>query len=218
MSLVQDALKITRTLLNDDAGQKWPDSILMPKIVVSHLELVNKLVLNGVPVIWTTQTLQTVTAGSLILPAQPTNLARPIKMDERTPGDVNTNAVPMTKVDFIPNLDQTDFLRYWAWIGQVITFLGSTQTRQVTLYYDETVPPPLTVNDSLFFTQSETFLGPRTAALVMIDSPQYGVLNQIAEANLSSIVRREVKAGQNLPVRRRPFRYAVRYRAGIYSI
>lgn len=216
MATIQDALNITRTLLNDDAALQWHDQSLMPKIVLAHNELVAKLVLNGVPAIYnTTSPLITVPAGQLNLGADlPTNIQRPIKMNEWIPNDDIANAIPMTKVDFIPNLDQVDTLRYWAWIQQQIVFLGSTANRTVQLDYLGNVVPPTAVTAPLFFSLSETFLGPRAAALVMSGKPEYDTFNRIAEMNLSSLVRIEVKAAQNLPVRRKPFSHSLRRGTG----
>ena len=213
MAQIRDALKITRTLLNDDAALVWHDSVLMPKAVQAHQELLNTVTLNGVPCIWTATTLATIPAFAKNMGANlPLDIIRPIKMDERLVGDVDSNAIPMTKVDFVPNLDITDTLRYWGWIEEQIIFLGANQARQVRLYYDQWIPTPVAVTDNLFFRQSETFLGPRIAALCSIGLPTFDVLNNMADANLSKIIRREVKALQNLPVRKRPFSYAIKAR------
>jgi hypothetical protein len=211
MSTVQDALNIARTLLNDDAALQWHDQSLMPKCVLAWNELVAKLVLNGVPALYEFTGMILIPTGDLNMGINlPTNIERPIRMYEWDVNDDVANAIPMTKVDFLPNLDQTSTLRYWAWIQQQILFLGATEDREVQLNYMGTVPTPSFTTDPLFFNLSETFLGPRIAALC--DRTNYQTNNTIAENNLSKLVRIEVKAAQNLPVRRKPFSYSIRNR------
>jgi hypothetical protein len=218
MSTVQDALNITRTLLNDDAGLQWHDPTLMPKMVLAWNELVAKLVLNGVPALYnTTSPWIDIPAGQLNLGAdQPTNLQVPIKMYELQPDDVVSNNIPMTKKDFLPNLQQDSTLRFWAWIQQTIQFIGSTCDRWVQLDYLGNVPTPVATTDTLFFNLSETYLGPRVAAMVMSGTPQGQDFQKTAEVNLSMLVRTEVKNSQNLPVRRKPFSYTIKRRGRLW--
>jgi hypothetical protein len=212
MSTVKDVFNITRSLFNDDSISAMSDAMLMPKMAIAHIELLTKLALNGIPVTYEETALITVPAGSLDLGDDfPSDMLTPLKMAELCVNDQISNAIPMTKTDFVFNLEQTETLRYWSWIGQQIVFLGSTQDRQILLYYLANVPIPLTVNDPLFFTLSEIFLGPRIAALCVFDK-RSDTFNQMAEKNLSSIVRTEVKRAQNLPVRRRPFSYSLKSR------
>lgn len=218
MSTVSDALDIARTFVNDDAALTWSDAILMPKVALAHGELLAKLILNGISVVHkVTSPRITVTAGSTDLGNNmPTDIGKIIKMDELAVNDDIANAIPMTKVEFIPNYDKTETLRYWAYIQQKIALLGATTDRQVCLYYEKTVPAPTKLTDVLFFNQSEIFIGPRVAALMLVNTPNFQTAQGAADANLSLVVRAQVKSGQNLPVRRRPFSWALRARRGNY--
>lgn len=210
MSTVSDAFAITRTLLGDDASVSWGDNVFIPKIVMAHNELLTKLVLNGIPVTYEETSLTTVDAGVTVL-TSPTDLITPIKLNELGVNDTIDNAVPMTKTDFIPNLQQTEFLRYWAWVGNVIQLLGSTATRQVQLFYLRNIPAPSSSQDTLFYPLSENYYGCRVAAECVNTNPQRAAyFNALAATHLSSIVRTEVKRAQNLPVRRMPFSYQLR--------
>jgi hypothetical protein len=213
MATVIDAIHIARTLLNDDAGLVWSHAVLMPKIVLAHNEMRSKLILNGIAVTYESTALITIPAGQLNMGMdQPADLINPIKLNEISPGDDISNAIPMERCDFIPDLDQEVTLRYWAWIQQQIVFLGATADRQVQLYYLRDLVAPKNVTDPLVLLQSETYLGARTAALCRPGTPQYVQFSQIAENSLSSIVRTEVKRSQNLPVRRRPFSWSIKNR------
>lgn len=220
MSTVQDAFKIARSLLGDDVGLDWTDDKLMPKLVQAHNEMVSKLVLNGFPAIRKDTAQITVLANALSLGVdQPTDLIKPIKLDEHGVGESVSQSIPMKKVDFIPNYDKSTTLRYWAFNGNTITFLGSTQDRIVHLYYEGGLVPPSKVTDTLAITLSESFLGPRVVALCMSRAVQVGgnrdlfeTASQMAEVNLSMVVRTAVKGEQNLPVRRKPFSYGSRRR------
>jgi hypothetical protein len=215
MSQVIDAFKTARTLLDDDLALNWNDPVLMPKLVQAHGEMIAKLILNGQAPVRENTALINLTIGALSLGiSQPMDLIKPIKMDEGIIGDDISNQIPMEKVDFFPNLDQEDTLRYWAFNKNLITFMGSTAARQVRLYYIGEPVAPSYVTDTLYIPMSEIFLGPRIAALCVIkkDPALYQACDQIAQDGLSKIVRTYVKGDQNLPVRRRPFSFSVKSR------
>lgn len=214
MSTVRDAFATARTLLSDDMGINWPDQLLMPKLIQAHNELVAKLVLNGLKPTRKNSAGITITAGALNMGAnQPTDLDVPIKMTESAVGDLASNSFPMTEKDFLPQYDQSELLRYWAYNQGVISFLGATTSRVVYLFYQAILTPPTKVTDTLSVTLSETYLGARVAALCVINSNKslYELANQIAIDNLSMIVRTNVKSDQ-IPVRKRPFSYRGRGR------
>lgn len=219
MSTVVDAFKSARTILGDDVGLKWTDAILFPKIVQAYNEMSSKLILNGFQTLKSETSDVTITTGATGMGVDlPANLVKPIKMDERGVGEPVENTIPMTKCDFIPDIQQSQTLRYWCYRENLIIFLGATQDRIVHLYYEGSLTPPTKVTDTLQVSLSETFLGPRAAAIAVMntDKSLYEMANQIAEDNLGKLVRIAVKGDQSLPVRRRPFSYSMRTRRTIY--
>src|SRR5713226_4235834 len=146
MALAKDAIRSARTYLNDLNGITWSDAILMPLLQEAHGELIQELELNNTGVVKAQTSPTTVTAGSLGI-TQPSGLINPIEILE---GDVNAAVdtfVSLEKVSFIPLVPKTTNLIYWAWIDQVITFLGATTDRQIILRYEGTLSIPQTLND-----------------------------------------------------------------------
>jgi len=222
MSILHDAFKMTRSLLNDDDGLTWTDALLMPKVTQVWGELIAKMQLNGIPVV-KNETLPIAlnpnTTSLIAANLMPTDLERPIWMKEYGINETRDNAVPMTAVDFIPDIIQATTLQYWAWIGQDIQFLGATVARNVLLTYLKLLNAPTKVTDILPVIRSEIFIGPRIAALIHLglkDTTAAQSENTMAEDNLSKIIRIQVKQLQNLPVRRKPFSYAIRRRQRMY--
>lgn len=211
MATVNDALVMARSLLLDDAGVNYTDSILMSKLAQAHGELMAKLELNGVPVIREETDRTTIAAGDDLM-VLPNFIVQPNIMYELPVGAPLSQAIAMEKRDTVPLLEQRETLRYWTWIGGEIRFLGATADRDVILKYVRGFPAPTEVTDNLVFKDSEIFLGPRVAALATMgkNSTIFKAAAEMAEANLSLIVRRQVKS--DLPVRRRPFSATLRRR------
>lgn len=212
---VSDALQIARSVLGDDMGLVWTDPVLFPKVNQAHKELVAKLILNGLSVEIKASTRITVPATDTDLGVnQPSDIIRIIKIRELATGDSITKAVDMTKQEIIPDVEQGTTLRYWAYDMETITFLGATVNRDVVIHYIRQPAEPTEVNSVLDFAMSEIYIGPRVAALAIFNKDQslYALANQMAEDNLSKLVRAQVKGDQSLPVRRRPFSYANRRR------
>lgn len=207
---VKDALDIARSLLCDEAGINWTDIVLFPKVKQAHGELVTKLNLNGIAVQIKVSTRIPLLPGDKDLGAnEPSDIIRVINISELAPGDPTNYAVRMTKYDILPSIEQGTTLRYWTYNGEKIQFVGATTPRDVIIEYLRQPTAPIEVNSVLDFAMSEIYIGPRVAALAVFakDKALYQVANQMAEENLSRLVRTQVKGDQSLPVRRRPFSY-----------
>lgn len=219
MSILLDAIKITRALLNDDDGLTWADHLVIPKVAQAWGEMLARFQLNGVPVVKeVTSNPILITAGTVTV-VVPADMQYPIKLDEYGVNETKDYAIPMTQQDFIPNLQQENTLRYWCWTGQTLRLLGATVDRNVLLYYISSLVAPKRLNDTLTINQSELWLGPRVAALILAstgNAQQMNIANALAEDNFSTILRANVKRMQNLPVRRRPFSYQMKRRNRFY--
>lgn len=214
MSTVKDALNIARSMLNDDAMLTWGDSVLMPKFQQAHVEMESKLILNGIFVIHEASVALPVLAGTKTLGVnQPKDIVTLIKVKEYGINETVDQAIPMIQKDFIPEWSLTDTLRIWAWREEQLLFLGANTDRQVLIYYNKRLTAPALVSDPLPVITSESYLGPRIAALACLsthdmESGQFWA--GLAEDNLSKIVRTQVKSTQGLPSRKLPFSWRVR--------
>jgi hypothetical protein len=136
----------------------------------------------------------------------PNNMVRPISMLERDPGTGMNNFIDMIETAFVPIMDPIDDLQFWTWMGERISFVGATSSREVLLRYEGTLIPPVTVNDPLGFLQAENYLGPKTAALALKTINKDGqAMDARAEAELYELIKTNVVADQR-PTRRRGYR------------
>jgi hypothetical protein len=201
----KDALQIARSLLNDDLGTKWPDSVLFPRLQIAHRQMQAALLLNSIPVIKSKSAIILVPAFSTVLGVyQPTDLIEPISMKERDPGGSMDDFDDMTEVAFIPELEQDTNLIYWSWIGEGIKFLGATVDKEVLLRYTSSLALPQTVNDSIFFLGGEIYLGYKIASMCSRDVVTF--YNE-AEKALEILIRTNVKGMQGIAHRRLPYRH-----------
>jgi len=207
MAQALQAIKFARTYLNDINGTTWGDPILMSFLQLAHNELVQKLEMNRTGVMKIQSSPITVPALALTLGSnQPTNIINPISMVEGAVGDDPDNFEDMVKVTFIPFEDQTEYLVYWAWNGQVITFLGATQPRSVVLRYDGALTTPQLLTDQLGCIFAENYIGPRIASLAFTAAGKDNkVVQALADRNLYQLIQSQVTNDQR-PVRRRGYR------------
>lgn len=207
MSNAFTAIKSARAYLNDINGITWSDAILFPLLQEAHGELQQELERNNTGVLKIQTAPMVVPAGATTLGTnQPSTIINPISMVEGDIGDSPDSFQDMIRVNFIPYEDRDDWLSYWAWIGQVITFLGCTRDKQVVLRYEGMLTTPQTLNDPLGCIFAERFIGPRIAALAYgIAGKNYKWLMDIAERNLYTIVANQVVNNQT-PVRRKAYR------------
>lgn len=209
---VDQIMNLSRTHLNDDGAINWPDAQLLPKLQEAHKELMMELQLAGIPVINEVSAVMTVAAGETDLSLSvdyPTDMITPIELKERLVGEPNQYFVPMTKVDFIPNIEQDTRLIWWCWRTEKILLLGALNAVEVELRYRRTLPTPTKLTDSVDFLFAELFLSRRIASLAYASAGSYERANawaQDAQTQLSKIIRMNVnKDLQALPAKRQPY-------------
>jgi hypothetical protein len=219
-NFVSDVLYRTRTHLNDDDGQNWPDPKLIPKLQQAFEELEAELLLAGIPIINSQNTIFTVPAYDInvnngvpldlsTLPGYPHDMIMPIIMKERAPWEQWRDFIDMIEADFAP-ITSTDLrLRYWTWYQGKIVVMGCLEDRQVLLRYQRFLPVPGMNTDSIIVPLGQLHLSYRTASLAALSQPnmqQLAVdLDSRAQVNLDKIVRMNIKQQQNLPTKRRPY-------------
>jgi hypothetical protein len=184
------ALATARTFLNDDAIQNWTDAALIPKLQRAHIELQLALKKAAAPVMKDTY-IETISANATVFSTQPTNIIAPIQLWEKAPSDpVNLYAL-MTEFDPLPNVSPTATMIYWAWVKEVVTFIGSTASRQIKMLYWRALPLPATGTDPIGFIDGELYLAPQTAAYAYGstgDLTTMASLTQLATASLSDVI------------------------------
>ena len=212
MALVANVLDTARTHLNDDGGAMWPDNNIMPKMQEAFREMLLELENNGLSVIRELSTVMTVAIGDTDLSlnvAYPTDLIMPMEMKERQVGQLNSDFIPMTKVDYIPNVDQDLRLIWWSWRTDKILLLGALQANQVQLRYQGSLTIPTKNSDTIPFIFAEMFLSRRTASLCYasvgnFDRADY--FGKDAAIMLAKVIQMNVNRDlQTMPAKRQPY-------------
>lgn len=183
-------LATARTYLNDDAANNWTDAALFPKLQQAHRELQIKLRRAAAPLMKTTYT-ETVVASSTGFATPPDDLVAPIQLWEQTPdADISTFAL-MTEADPLPNVDPATTMIWWAWVEEVVTFIGSTANRTIKMLYWRALPIPQVNTDPIGFINGELYLAPRTAAIAAASvgqSQEMQTLAAVADASLNEVI------------------------------
>jgi hypothetical protein len=189
-------LATARTLLNDDAATLWTDAILFPKLQQAHKELQIKLRRSAAPLMKTfyTETLSAYTsggAGQTGFLTPPADLISPIQLWEKAAADPVTLYALMTESDTLPNVTQAATMIWWAWVEEVVTFIGSTAARMIKMLYWRSLPLPAVNTDLINFLNGELYLAPRTGALAagsVGEEKTMSALAALADASLGEVI------------------------------
>lgn len=183
-------LATARTFLNDDAATNWTDNALIPKAQQAHKELQIKLRRAAAPVMKTTYT-ETLAINATQFATPPSDLVAPIQLWETSSGGaINTYAL-MTEANPLPNVLPVATLIWWAWIEEVVTFIGSSAARKVLMLYWRALPLPQANTDPIGFLNGELYLAPRTAAIAagsVGQSDEAQLLASMADSSLSEVI------------------------------
>ena len=204
-----------RALLNDTGAQIYTNAVLLPFLQKAHLELVQKLQLNGANVLSEVSAVIDVTAGAVTL-TLPTDFIRPVSLEERLDGS-NAEFEPMFERDWEPgDVTQDTELTYWAFREQEIKFLGATTNREVRLRYVKALPT-ITGDSSLStVTNGITFLAARTAELAArFISKNFALADSLVTDSVTamSVLERNITRQQvNLTGKMKPYRWAQKLR------
>lgn len=212
------------SLLNDTAKSVYTYVAQLPYLGVAYDELREILQENNVPITFKLSANYTITtaitdiggAGGLLLP---TDLVELEGVFERTSGSTE-DFIEMNRVNFLPKITQLSTnLEVYAWIGQVIQFIGATGSRQVQINYisnglidlvDDTTSIPL--------INGKNFLAFRNAALcaefIGENQTRADKLNKFADGTIERVLNISAKSKQVMITRRRPFMARFKLKGG----
>jgi hypothetical protein len=183
-------LATARTLLNDDAAANWTDAALIPKAQQAHKELQIKLRRAAAPVMKTNY-VEVLAANATAFATPPADLVAPIQLWETSSGGAANTYALMTESDPLPNVVPTTTLIWWAWVEEVVTFIGSSAIRQVKMVYWRRLPIPAVNTDLVGFLDAELYLAPRCAALAagsVGQAAEMQALTAIADGSLGEVI------------------------------
>lgn len=205
-----------RALLNDEEATNWTDAKLRTKVIMSYEELESELLLAGIPIIQSASTIMNVPIMNTdddnfdlsTVTGYPTDMILPIWLKERQLGQMNRDFVDVIECDFIPNVDITFTLSYWAWIDGTILVRGCTNPTQVQLRYQRLLTIPQLNTDSIIVPLGQMFLAYRVASFCaesLGDATRADRWLNTAKMNLDRIMRMNIKQLQDTPAKRRPY-------------
>lgn len=160
----QVALDTARTLLNDDSGNLFSNTVLMPKLIQAFRQMQADLRINAASIMISTN-VQNIALGTPLITIADIN--EPIKLWEKAQGAGDDTYSPMTEYDPLPNDVGAATLRYWDWDGTQINFIPCTVSRTVKTRYWRTLTEPIDGTSSLIFINAEYYLAPMTAAIMV---------------------------------------------------
>ena len=215
-----DVMNRSGALLNDSSLSIFTYAAQIPYLNVAMDELQELFEENNVPATNVVSSVITIAAGVTTLDTAaglPTNLVEIQMLGERNSGTTDS-FIPMTRVDYLPQTAVvTVQLVYWAWIGEVIKFIGATTNRDVELNYIKDLFTTVTTStDPISLINSKSFLSYRTAALcaefVGENKERADSLNGDAILALQRTLNISTKGRQAIFTRRRPFMGSYRRR------
>jgi hypothetical protein len=213
--LASDITAVAASLLAEDTvdanRELYHDATLLPYLQFAFEDFLEDLQANEVPVLSEISTVITIPQGQKVISegfGLPADFIDPIQLRERA-GSTNNVFIEMKEVDFEPQVDPTNYLRYWTYREGEIKLIGANRDIDVLLYYvkDLTISglsTPVTIR------RAKGILAPRLASLAAL---QIGENAQLAQANdnlytsaLNKYLGIQVRRRQSLPSRRPGFR------------
>lgn len=74
------------------------------------------------------------------LPALPADMRGPLRLWERPTGTLGQYIPMQQRLDGLPSITQTSFLRWWQWLGDALVFIGALQQNDIKVRYNKTLP------------------------------------------------------------------------------
>jgi len=169
----EDALNLTRSIMNDAAGAVFSDPVLMPFLNSAYRELQRQVAESGVSVLTgqddidlpLTNGLTNTEISDVTTPQLPTDLLAPQQVWEQATGSSDM-FIPMEKITSgLPNFQPGRYLRMWEWREDTIQLLGATQEITVRIRYEKSMPALVLGTDPVQIRSSSDALAYLTAAM-----------------------------------------------------
>ena len=220
--IAADVMNRAAALLNDIALTVYPYTVQIPYLNAAMDELQETFEQNNIPATNEVSAVLTVPVNTTVLtfvssPALPADLIEPRTLWERTSG-TSDDFNEMSKLELIPKSQViTSNLGVWDWADQEIHFIGANTIRNVKIdYIKQIFAPVMASTDVIALINSKSFLAYRTAGLcaryIGENETRADQLDGFALLALDRVLGINVKGGQAIYTRRRPFRSAYRSR------
>ncbi|MFZ0739366.1 MAG: hypothetical protein WBL70_14935 [Candidatus Acidiferrales bacterium] len=214
----EDALNLTRALMNDAAGSVFNDATLMPLLNSAYRALQRELAEAGVSILVSEVDIDLPLTGGVTLtqladtsdPQLPTDLLAPHQLWEQLTGSTDL-FIPMEKiVGGLPNLQPSTYLRMWEWREDMINLIGATSAITVRLRYEKLLSQLVVGTDPILIRASNDALAYATAAMAARARGARAMAVDMQGAALQAkeeLIERYVRPEQFKARRRRPYGY-----------
>ena len=219
----EDALNLSRALMNDTAAAVFTDPLLMPFLNSAYRGLQRELAENGVSVLAEQQDLALSTDPvSGVTPAEisdvsspqlPTDCIVPHMLWERATANTNDIFVPMEKFTSggsMLNLQPSIYLRLWEWREDKINLIGATQSITVRIRYEKSLPSLTLGTDPVQIRSATDPLAFATAALAARSRGARALAQDLlgaAQMATENLIERYVRPEQVKGRRRMPYSF-----------
>src|SRR5215831_13102029 len=136
--LVSDITPLVGSCLNDDNQITYTNTLLLPFVKMAWEDLRLDLSVTGnLRINEETSNVLTLAIGQtdfVTAGIQPSGLLEPLMVFERLAGSSDL-FLPMSPIQWEPQIQATSSLRYWDWRKQHIITIGATTTREVKIRY-----------------------------------------------------------------------------------
>jgi hypothetical protein len=221
-----DVMDRAASLLNDTAKTEFTYTAQIPYLNAAMDELQETFEQNNIAATNKVSAVLAIVAGVVTVdlsttPALPSDLIEIQQLSERPTGTTN-DFVPMTRTEFLPLTSVlTNQLIYWAWIEEKIKFIGANADVDVKIEYIKSLFTAITTSTTaITLINSKSFLAYRTAGLcaefIGENPTRAGELNAFASLALDRTLGINVKGGQGIGARRRPFNASYRARSSMF--
>jgi hypothetical protein len=212
----EDALNLTRALVNDSAASVFTDAVLMPLLNSAYRGLQRQLAEAGVSVLVSQIDLDLpLTSGVTQTeisdesdPQLPTDLLAPHQLWEQQTGSSDI-FVPMEKITGgLPNFQPMTYLRMWEWREDQINLIGATSEITVRLRYEKVLPQLVLGTDPIMIRASNDALAYATSALAARARGARALaadMQAAAYQATSDLVERYIRPEQFKGRRRKPY-------------
>ena len=207
-----DVMDRAAIMLNDAPKSLYTYTVQLPYLKTAFQMLEQEGNVHGTPLNLISEYESVVNAGALHL-SLPESFFLPLSLHERRNGStLETDYYLMREVANVydPNVEQESSLNIWDWRHNCINFVGSTEARQVRLFYWRQLTAPTSSGSIIPQSGADNYLAFKTAALcaryIMADYDRADSLDIQAAMSLDTLMTLLTKNTQGVRARRLPFR------------